>query len=100
MLRGPPRSTRTDTLVPYPTLVRSWSLASWESKDGGRYRFFIRRFDGSGESESVRGEAELAADGSGRAVFHAPERREVALPPGTLFPTHQDRKSTRLNSSH
>src|SRR3546814_7652610 len=61
-----------------------WSLSSWESKDGGRYRFFIRRFDGSGESESVRGEAELAADGSGRAVFHAPE----------------DRKSTRLNSSH
>src|SRR3546814_5418455 len=33
-----------------------WSLSSWESKDGGRYRFFIRRFDGSGESESVRGD--------------------------------------------
>lgn len=68
-----------------------WSLSSWEAKDGGRYRFFIRRFDGSGESESVRGEAELAADGSGRAVFHEPERREVALPPGTLFPTHHTR---------
>src|SRR3546814_1574515 len=27
MLRRPPRSTRTDTLFPYPTLFRSWSLA-------------------------------------------------------------------------
>ncbi len=69
------------------TVTYGWSLSSWEAKDGGRYRFFIRRFDGSGESESVRGEAELGADGSGTAVFHDPERREVALPAGTLFPT-------------
>jgi hypothetical protein len=68
-----------------------WSLSSWESKDGRRYRFFIRRFDGSGEVEQVRGEAELGADGSGRAVFHEPERRELALPAGTLFPTHHTR---------
>lgn len=73
------------------TVSYGWSLSSWESKDGERYRFFIRRFDGSGESESVRGEAELAADGSGRAIFQGPERREVALPPGTLFPTHHTR---------
>ncbi len=65
-----------------------WSLSSWESKDGKRYRFFIRRFDGSGQTESVRGEAELGEDGSGRAVFHEPEEREVELPAGTLFPTH------------
>lgn len=68
-----------------------WSLSSWESKDGRQYRFFIRRFDGAGEVEQVRGEATLAADGSGRAVFHEPERREVALPPGTLFPTAHTR---------
>lgn len=64
-----------------------WSLSSWESKDGNRYRFFIRRFDGSGLTETVRGEAELGEDGSGTAVFHTPEEREVALPAGTLFPT-------------
>ncbi len=64
-----------------------WSLSSWESKDGKRYRFFIRRFDGSGEMESVRGEAELGADGSGKAEYSAPEQREVALPAGTVFPT-------------
>lgn len=65
-----------------------WSLSSWESKDGRRYRFFLRRFDGSGEASAMRGEAELGPDGSGRAVFHEPARREVTLPAGTLFPTH------------
>src|SRR3546814_9857180 len=69
-----------------------WSLSSWESKDGRRYRFFVRRFDGSGQAETVRGEAELDADGSGTAVFHGPERREVALPAGTQFPTHHTRQ--------
>src|SRR3546814_16686585 len=69
-----------------------WSLSSWESKDGRRYRFFVRRFDGSGQAETVRGEAELDADGSGTAVFHGPDRREVALPAGTQFPTHHTRQ--------
>jgi hypothetical protein len=69
-----------------------WSLSSWESKDGTRYRFFIRRFDGSGQAESVRGEAELGADGSGKAVYFEPERREIALPAGTLFPTLHTRR--------
>ena len=64
-----------------------WSLSSWESKDGKRYRFFIRRFDAGGTAESVRGEAELDADGSGKAVYFEPERRELALPAGTVFPT-------------
>ncbi|MEQ8356680.1 MAG: DUF1849 family protein [Kiloniellaceae bacterium] len=64
-----------------------WSLSSWEAKDGSRYRFFIRRFDGSGQNESLRGEAKIEADGSGRAVFREPEGREVDLPKGTLFPT-------------
>ncbi len=65
-----------------------WSLSSWEAKDGKHYRFFVRRFDGSGLTESVRGEAELDEDGSGRAVFKEPEVREIDLPAGTHFPTH------------
>src|SRR3546814_777058 len=28
MIRGPPRSTRTDTLFPYTTLFRSWLIIS------------------------------------------------------------------------
>lgn len=64
-----------------------WTLSSWESKDGKRYRFFIRRFSGGNEIERVRGEATLGADGTGRATFSEPEVREIALPAGTLFPT-------------
>jgi hypothetical protein len=69
------------------TVSYGWSLSSWEAKDGKRYRFFIRRFDASGESESVRGVAELGADGSGRATYSEPEARVIELPAGTLFPT-------------
>ena len=69
------------------TVSYGWSLSSWESKDGKRYRFFIRRFDASGESESVRGAAVIGADGSGRATYSEPEPREIELPAGTLFPT-------------
>ncbi|MEO3429681.1 DUF1849 family protein [Pelagibius sp. CAU 1746] len=64
-----------------------WSLSSWEAKDGKSYRFFVRRFDGTGLTELVRGEAVLGEDGSGRAVFMEPEAREIDLPAGTLFPT-------------
>src|SRR3546814_9466350 len=32
MIRRPPRSTRTDTLFPSPTLFRSWLLASGSRK--------------------------------------------------------------------
>ena len=64
-----------------------WSLSSWESKDGKRYRFFIRRFGDSGETGRVRGEARLLDDGSGEAVFSEPEERRMPLPNGTIFPT-------------
>jgi hypothetical protein len=73
------------------SVTYGWSLSSWESKDGTHYRFFIRRFDGSGQIEAVRGKADLGADGSGRAVFYEPEEREVVLPAGTLFPTQHTR---------
>ena len=69
------------------SVTYGWSLSSWESKDSRRYRFFIRRFDAEGQTEEVRGEAQLEEDGSGTARFTEPEAREVALPAGTLFPT-------------
>src|SRR3546814_2569296 len=40
MIRRPPRSTRTDTLFPYPTLFRSLLNLQNDSRVGGR------RFDG------------------------------------------------------
>ena len=65
-----------------------WSLNALESRDGRRYRFFIRRINADGSDEDVRGEARLPAPGlRGTAVFDAPKSRTVALAKGTLFPT-------------
>lgn len=70
-------------------LQSNWSINSWESKDGLKYRFFVRRFHAGGTVESVRGHAELDGPGQGgRAVFYDPEERVVDLPEGTVFPTN------------
>ncbi len=66
----------------------NWTINSWESKDGLKYRFFVRRFHDGGAIESVRGHAELDGPGrGGRAVYQEPEEREISLPEGTVFPT-------------
>ena len=71
------------------SIQSNWAINSWESKDGLRYRFFVRRFHASGAIESVRGHAELDGPGEGgRAVYHDPEERVVELPKGTVFPTN------------
>ena len=65
-----------------------WTMSSWESDDGLKYRFFIRRLHGGGTTEEVRGSAEIEGPGKpGKAVFTHPEARELALPAGTMFPT-------------
>ncbi len=65
-----------------------WSLNAFESRDGRRYRFFIRRINADGSDEELRGEARFPAPGArGLAVFDAPESRRVTLAKGTLFPT-------------
>ncbi|MCG8355420.1 MAG: cell envelope integrity EipB family protein [Kiloniellales bacterium] len=65
-----------------------WKLNAWESKDGLRYRFFIRREYADGESEEVRGAARLDGPGEGgEATYELPAERSVRLPRGTIFPT-------------
>lgn len=67
----------------------NWAINSWESKDGLKYRFYVRRFQPSGRVESIRGHAELDGPGlGGQAVFYDPEERVIDLPKGTLFPTN------------
>jgi EipB-like len=64
------------------------NVASWESKDGLRYRFFVKRLEGDQVTDEFRGEAELdAAGGPGKARYTLPEEKTVDLPEGTLFPT-------------
>ncbi|UCH73904.1 MAG: DUF1849 family protein [Rhodospirillales bacterium] len=69
------------------------SFASWESKDGLKYRFNIRKFRNGTEYMVINGSAELSSrNGPGTATFDAPESETIALPRGTIFPTeHTDR---------
>lgn len=70
------------------TVDFGWSINSLEAKNGQRYQFFIRRFFGDGESESVRGKAQLDGPGGpGLATYSVPEEKEIMLPKGTIFPT-------------
>src|SRR3546814_19680798 len=89
-IRPPPRSTRTDTLLPYTTLFRA-----------------APKLSGGPLSPSVNWGAVL---GQARRRFPAAEFRTLMLPKkhGDLISMRmkqpqeksEDRKSTRLNSSH
>src|SRR3712207_7648560 len=76
MIRRPPRST----LFPYTTLFRSGSAAPGGLEAGRRF-------------------AEITMAGLGSVAF-APVVLEGRWMPGLTVVTDQDRKSTRLNSSH
>ena len=59
----------------------------WESKDGLRYQFEIKRRE-FGESKVLRGSAWLTeVGGPGIAEFEEPERDTFVLPSDTVFPT-------------
>src|SRR3546814_10777846 len=112
MIRRPPRSTRTDPLFPYTTLFRSTNFQytgdQWKPPLCSEFR---QRLSGN----ALYPGAVLIAEGRGTKGlpdpvrpllhhhhFHAadrmilPERRIAVFP----LQRRQDRKSTRLNSSH
>lgn len=64
----------------------SWNYSSWESDDGTRFRFFLRRYAGGQEIKRARGKAELTLGEGGTAELSQPETRSIALPADTLFP--------------
>src|SRR3546814_2838215 len=118
MIRRPPRSTRTDTLFPYTTLFRSADALRFVGIDRTAGQDHVeraaladdpRQADGAAVDERHAPAAAIDAEyraGGGDAEV-APEREfepagdRVALDRGDhrLF-EQQDRKSTRLNSSH
>src|SRR5262249_54438411 len=66
-------------------LELAWSLVSWESKDGLRYRFFVRKSENGESKTELRGEARLDGVGkSGVAEYKVPAQKKVDLPAGTL----------------
>src|SRR2546429_6423794 len=75
MIRRPPRST----LFPYTTLFRSTAIGNFSAKDSSKYA----QFAGSLE-ETASFFTQLTS----------------ITPPAIDKPTPEDRKSTRLNSSH
>lgn len=65
-----------------------WNMVSWESKDGLRYRFYVRKFQNGEMYEELRGDARLDGPGKGGvADYTLPDTKRVHLPTGTLFPS-------------
>ncbi len=65
----------------------SSAVATFESRDGTNYRFAVRNTTDGRETEQIEGMAKLAGTGrAGSATFEKPEAKDIALPPGTLFP--------------
>ncbi len=65
----------------------SSDYVTWEERQGTRLRFRLRQATDGAVVQSIIGEARLAGlGGSGSVRYTAPEEREIALPPGTLFP--------------
>src|SRR3546814_18483179 len=101
MLRRPPRSTRTDTLCPYPALVRSRIRAG-----GGNVEAAVRATDAAlAKIPQVSGGGANQPPGlDNDSVRVLDSAEQIAQKSGDSFVTVErlllDRKSTRLNSSH
>src|SRR3546814_20619174 len=97
MILRPPRSTRTDTLFPYPTLFRSGSGSLGAPAPGRDRAGAIVHLGGDGSGlvpRQRRGGLVTCVrldDQSAREVDPVEQHGEAVL---------GDRKSTRLNSSH
>src|SRR3546814_11382828 len=123
MKRRPPRSTRTDTLFPYTTLVRSpfpaegiargekklpWHIACFHSPEWDSREIIVRNamkafltlftlgITASGTAQTQRFEDINGLEAMVVAKFGA----AIGQPGGPAAPIDRDRKSTRLNSSH
>src|SRR3546814_20988764 len=97
MLRRPPRSTRTDTLLPYTTLFRSEAVTltlNWTpTADHSPYYFAEAQgwYDQAGIDLTIE-----TGKGSGTTA----QRVGVGNVEFGVADMATDRKSTRLNSSH
>src|SRR3546814_13852009 len=103
MLRPPPRSTRTDTLVPYTTLFRSperQADGSWTIPHDHLAR--VEAFAQRQHRDRPVAVSILSPRPVGNLVsIEAPtwlDRELASVSPGAV--RDGDRKSTRLNSSH
>lgn len=68
-------------------VATTWEFVTWESKDGRQYRYRVRSTRDGVVAEEIDGSATLDARHAGTASFQQPERRNMRLPRGILFPT-------------
>src|SRR3546814_14062069 len=99
MLRRPPRSTLTDTLFPYTTLFRAVILArtvkGWTlgpDVEGRNATQQIKKMT-TDQLRTLRERLHLHEEVPEESLADDKEPPYITLPP-------EDRKSTRLNSSH
>src|SRR3546814_8784646 len=117
MIRRPPRSTRTDTLFPYTTLFRSRvfdnsyrhsseiaSLARDIGKDANENDIDrLLKVDDAADAPVVRLLHSLLEEAVARRasdIHIAPDENVLRIRLRIDGMLHEDRKSTRLNSSH
>src|SRR3546814_12175694 len=104
MLRRPPRSTRTDTLFPYTTRVRSKDKAGYTPLRDRVMDFFPKLRERQHQAAGTMSGGEQQMLGVARALMSSPRMLcvdELSLGLAPIVVEHLlDRKSTRLNSSH
>src|SRR3546814_14006366 len=99
MIRRPPRSTRTDTLFPYTTLFRSLSVgkAAQQIFTGNPQDALILQ---AGNPTSTTGLLYESCTKAGESWETITITADPDDPKRTPRVSVEDRKSTRLNSSH
>ncbi|MBY0462403.1 MAG: cell envelope integrity EipB family protein [Alphaproteobacteria bacterium] len=87
---------RSELLVYYATGVSQQyitSIASFESKDGGRYHFTVRTLRNGAEEGIMKGEGYIASSSPGKVIYKEPIPKELTLPVGCLFPLQHLKQS-------
>src|SRR3546814_7700249 len=102
MIRRPPRSTRTDTLFPYTTLFRSSVGVAVHAQERAPGNAPVDLADPLvGTAALDRQELIGNAPPPGEPVYSGQTSPGARLPHGSVAASPvNDRKSTRLNSSH
>ena len=73
-------------------VTSDFTVNSWESADGKRYRFSLKHMRNGELAEAYRGQAQAGVAGRpGEIVYSRPEDRRESLPPGAIFPTEHNR---------
>jgi hypothetical protein len=87
------RLSMTITNADGQDIQMSSDYATWESKDGLKFRYHMRQTTDTAVTSQTDGEASLQGPGApGEARYTTPHDSTSPLPAGTVFPTARDKK--------